>query len=112
MEERELKCPICGTSICFQCKEEWHKGTCEEAMRKMLPENISFCPMCRTRIEKTEGCNLMVCRYCEFKFCWNCRQGATYAHFRSSELGCGVPLFEDVPDMEDPGQWINEEREP
>ena len=29
----ELKCPECGTSICFRCREEWHgKDSCEKAM--------------------------------------------------------------------------------
>ena len=37
----------------------------------------------------------MTCRYCEFKFCWACRKGATYGHFSNPKLGCGVALFEN-----------------
>ena len=38
---------------------------------------------------------MMTCRYCEYKFCWNCRAGATYEHFNNKQLGCGIGLSED-----------------
>ena len=76
----ELTCPECGTSICFRCREEWHGDiTCEQAMDKKYEgwagnrSNMGFCPLCRTKMEKTAGCNMMTCLFCGFKFCWICK---------------------------------------
>jgi E3 ubiquitin-protein ligase RNF19A len=55
---------------------------------------VRFCPYCKARIEKAEGCNHMTCYYCEFQFCWIC--GATYTsdHFTAlNPMGCGGMQF-------------------
>ena len=111
LSERKLVCPECKTAICFRCREEWHGRwtSCESAMEKRfqgwanLTQNISFCPMCRTKIEKTEGCNHMTCGFCRYEFCWICGNAASSdsQHFSSNPLsfmtGCGAGQMEQNP---------------
>jgi hypothetical protein len=33
---------------------------------------VVWCPMCRTKIIKSEGCDHMTCRYCSYEFCYIC----------------------------------------
>lgn len=42
------------------------------ASLKVLKESSKPCPGCRVAIEKTEGCNKMICAYCATCFCWRC----------------------------------------
>ena len=101
MQAKELTCPECGTKICFQCREEAHgKLTCEEALEKKFKclgsnQNIGFCPLCRTKMEKTAGCNMMTCLFCGYKFCWICKQQADYDHFSNPLSPCGGRLMEE-----------------
>ncbi|KAF8075981.1 hypothetical protein FPV67DRAFT_1469945, partial [Lyophyllum atratum] len=70
-----LKCPSCFAELCSSCHIEAHQDmTCEDRrIRKaqeeeMLNENwatmrgVKRCPSCQVWIEKTEGCNHMICR--------------------------------------------------
>ena len=75
MEATKLTCPKCATEVCYKCRDEWHgvSVTCEEAIRSQLKgwveenkDSVSFCPLCRTRIEKSAGCNHMTCGFCEY----------------------------------------------
>ena len=108
MDATKLDCPECKTSICFRCREEWHgtETTCEVAMEKKFEgfcggiRNIGFCPMCRTKIEKTEGCNMMTCGFCEFRFCWLCKKEATYNHFANPSSPCYEALYAEEPLMQ------------
>ena len=55
---------------------------------------ISFCPKCKTKVEKASGCNHMTCYLCNFQWCWIC--GATYydGHYNPlNPLGCGNQQF-------------------
>lgn len=104
-EATRLVCSECGTEVCFKCRDYWHGETvsCEQAMNKQLEGwaeenqgNISFCPMCRTRIEKNKGCNHMTCAFCKYEFCWACGASATTAerHFEPGR-GCGVKMMDE-----------------
>ena len=59
-------------------------------------DNVSFCPMCRTRIEKNAGCNHMTCGFCQYEFCWACGASASSAdnHFGALR-GCGVAMMDE-----------------
>ena len=106
-EVKKLQCLKCKTWVCFNCREEWHGEniTCKENLNKQLAgwaeenkDKVSFCPMCRTRIEKNKGCNHMTCAFCKYEFCWACGASATNAenHF-GLDRGCGVnKMNEDV----------------
>ena len=58
-------------------------------------DNVSMCPMCRTRIEKTGGCNHMTCAFCRYQFCWACSESASLDdnHFQPNN-GCGVRMMD------------------
>ena len=104
MDARKLECPKCARAICFRCKEEWHGyfTSCESAMEKAFEgwgdgaDRIIFCPMCRTKIQKTEGCNHMTCLFCKYEFCYYCGgyAGPDSNHF-SAGFGCGASQFGD-----------------
>ena len=103
-QAEKMVCGKCATEVCFKCRDVWH-GTesCEDAMKKQLQgwaeenkDNVSFCPMCRTRIEKSAGCNHMTCGFCEYEFCWACGQSASNADNHYGLLrGCGVKMMDD-----------------
>ena len=61
-------------------------------------KNVSFCPMCKTRIERIRGCNHMTCGFCLYEFCWICHRGATADsdHWNEYSLtGCGVGQLDE-----------------
>ena len=100
----KLECPTCKTEICFNCRDKWHGETvtCEEALQSQLEgwadqnkDNVSFCPSCRSKIEKNQGCNHMTCGFCEYEFCWACGQSASAAdrHYEAFR-GCGVGMMD------------------
>lgn len=79
----KLTCPDCQIEICFSCREEWHGyfSTCEGAFFNKLgnesikgENRISFCPICRTKIQKNYGCNHMTCKICSYQWWWCCEQ--------------------------------------
>ena len=47
------------------------------------------CPQCDFPIQKTDGCNKMVCESCKTKFCWQCSailpMPNPYDHFANNE---------------------------
>ena len=56
-------------------------------------KNVSFCPLCKSKIERIKGCNHMTCGFCQYEFCWICHRGATENsdHWNEFSLtGCGV----------------------
>ena len=68
-----------------------------EGWAKENKDKVSFCPMCRTRIEKNEGCNHMTCGFCGYEFCWVCGASATAEDNHFGVLrGCGVDIMDDT----------------
>ena len=103
-DQRKMTCESCQTSVCFRCKEEWHGyfTSCEQAMEANFQGwagdryNISFCPMCRTKIEKNEGCNHMTCAFCQYEFCWLCGGDASSeSNHWAPGHGCGADMMEE-----------------
>ena len=85
---REINC-ICGTSYCFKCSRESHRPcTCEMVEKwdkrskndtsdeKWIRANTKECPHCHQKIEKSQGCNYMLCDKraggCGHAFCYVC----------------------------------------
>jgi len=102
LEAVRVSCPICATQVCFQCRDEWHSGTCEDNMKTKLEGWVSqhggvrFCPVCKTKVEKNEGCNHMTCIICKYEFCWLClgyaAQNANHWN-PMSPYSCGAPMI-------------------
>jgi len=97
---RELTCHACQQTICRECLREFHYGDCEEyqtatltnlngltvseerAQRAsweqrshaVIEETTRACPGCRTKTEKSGGCQHMTCPRCRMDWCWMCRK--------------------------------------
>ena len=85
---REIKCK-CGTTYCFKCSKETHRPcSCEMIEKwnnlndntkndeKWIQANTKECPHCHQKIEKSKGCNYMLCDKkvggCGHAFCYVC----------------------------------------
>lgn len=70
---RKIVCE-CEQEICFKCGNAYHGwffSSCNSVIDKQYDDwakgkDVRFCPTCKARIEKAEGCNHMTCYYCEF----------------------------------------------
>ena len=99
-------CPNCLEKVCTSCHARHGDYTCAEytdiesggyeALQRLKKElNIKDCPKCRTPMEKTEGCNHMVCGGCSAHICWVCMavfnaSGPCYAHMNQAHGGIGL----------------------
>ena len=91
----KLICGKCNQAMCFLCRNAWHEAqTCEEAMKMEFKKYIERvvvkeCPKCKSKIEKSEGCNHMSCSRCNYQFCWLCLKKYSQNHYKSYNLfGC------------------------
>ncbi|TFK81924.1 hypothetical protein K466DRAFT_501272 [Polyporus arcularius HHB13444] len=51
----------------------WLKNAREDAgTSQWIKANTRTCPKCENNIEKNGGCNRILCRHCNFQFCWLC----------------------------------------
>eukprot|EP01083_Nonionella_stella_P167644 563981_1 len=108
----------CGIPLCSQCVSKFHWPlTCREnkqwsskcnAKIKLrdpnLPDLPKFegqkfemmvktkaCPRCKTQWEKNGGCNHILCRKCEYHFCWVClKEFNQSTHDSFYECGVGI----------------------
>ncbi|XP_073990834.1 E3 ubiquitin-protein ligase RNF14-like isoform X2 [Rhodnius prolixus] len=62
-----------------------------------ISTNSKACPSCGANIEKSDGCNKMICWQCKEFFCWLCRktldQNAPYQHYLDPASKCNNQLF-------------------
>ncbi|GJM98724.1 hypothetical protein PR202_ga15756 [Eleusine coracana subsp. coracana] len=68
----KVACPTCSREFCLQCEEPWNDRHGSEGdgdgeagcvlARLAEGRNWARCPSCRAMIDKTEGCNRMLCR--------------------------------------------------
>ncbi|CAD8123702.1 unnamed protein product [Paramecium sonneborni] len=86
---KEVTC-ICDNKFCFNCKEDLHPPCPCDLVQKWLKEikqdeanikwiliNTKQCPFCKRQVERSEGCNFMVCKPpggCSQSFCYVCQQ--------------------------------------
>lgn len=86
--ESRYSCPLCKKEYCLRCKVNFHNGqTCEKYQESEINKksqnadtqfmnfvkgtNYKQCPSCKFWVEKSSGCNHMVCR-CRYEFCYAC----------------------------------------
>jgi len=76
--QKEFTVCQCGTKICNNCGNYWHKDkTCLQAINEELGEfsqnnEIRLCINCKAIVSKIEGCPRMTCSVCEYQWCWDC----------------------------------------
>ncbi|PIC31138.1 hypothetical protein B9Z55_022143 [Caenorhabditis nigoni] len=118
---RDLKeCITCGKPYCRWCLSGSHENqSCVDAKRIQNSERsleafiresggrVKPCPTrdCGSIIEKSDGCNHMICPKCEIHFCWIClftaeEQGPIYAHMQEVHNS----FYEDNHDEDQPAQ--------
>ncbi|KAI1474736.1 hypothetical protein F4774DRAFT_399548 [Daldinia eschscholtzii] len=98
-------CPKCHVHECTTCQVQHGTMSCGdykdkltgglEASEKWKQENgIKECPVCKTPIEKVDGCNHMSCP-CGRHICWVCLEtfpvsNECYEHMRKAHKGIGL----------------------
>lgn len=120
-EKRRLVEEYCNASEerRLQMEQRYGKKQLQALVDTSLSETWLFnnskkCPRCSAAIEKSDGCNKMVCGKCSTFFCWLCEEclnpQAPYQHFSNPASKCynllfyGVPNL-DVDDDDDDGWW-------
>eukprot|EP00879_Flechtneria_rotunda_P010931 GHRR01011422.1.p1 GENE.GHRR01011422.1~~GHRR01011422.1.p1 ORF type:complete len:527 (+),score=168.68 GHRR01011422.1:246-1826(+) len=93
----------CGVAFCFKCSKDPHSPcTCamwamwdekingDSETRNWLAANTKPCPKCSKPVEKTGGCNLVVCQ-CRQPFCWlcGCATGMRHTWSQIDNHSCG-----------------------
>lgn len=113
----KVECERCKFNWCFKCHSPWHEGlTCKQFMKgdtllKSWAKNIDFngqvnaqkCPKCKIYIQRTSGCDHMLCTKCKTDFCYKCGDRLRQIKFfgdhysRLSILGCKYRYKPDKP---------------
>ena len=76
LQKSKLECNVCKYEYCFYCGEAWHRWKkCKFSRDKELDKwakanGIKFCPSCKTKVEKVDGCQHMTCPFCNYEWCW------------------------------------------
>ncbi|KAF0520820.1 RWD-domain-containing protein [Gigaspora margarita] len=87
-------------------------ATAELETDKWVKSNTQPCPQCETPIEKSMGCNHMLCTRCETHFCYLCGHWIDpkepYQHFNDSKSPCNQRLFDgvNVDDFDIPDDFV------
>jgi len=73
-----VQCPKCEKTWCSQCRASDHPGSsCSEQRENKVflalarKRKFQVCPKCNFYVERSAGCNSMVCR-CSARFCYEC----------------------------------------
>ncbi|THH11365.1 hypothetical protein EW145_g683 [Phellinidium pouzarii] len=76
----------------------------DESTKDWLSNSTTACPGCHIHVEKSLGCNHMMCAKCQQHFCYRC--GAKliasdpYAHFSAAGSDCHGKLFDAEDDWQ------------
>lgn len=114
----KVKCEECSFDWCFECHAPWHENiSCKQykksdkSFKQWTKEytdksdqiNARRCPECKTFIQRSDGCQHMICSKCSVSFCYDC--GDKYRSIKYlgdhkskySIIGCKKLLFADKP---------------
>ena len=119
--ERLAICDDCALAFCLVCNAGWHgefahcfprkKGELtdeDKASEDYMKLHTTPCPTCDARVQKTQGCNHMICFKCNSHFCYLCsawlEPSNPYIHF-NSRGPCYMRLWElEAGDGAGPGE--------
>ncbi|KAJ8068462.1 hypothetical protein OCU04_004017 [Sclerotinia nivalis] len=119
-------CEDCSYAFCSRCRQGWH-GEFKSCAPKRKSEELSEeekasleymqlhttpCPTCAAPVQKTHGCNHMICFRCNSHFCYLCSAWLEpqnpYKHFNQETAGCFQRLWElEAGDGDDVGRGYN-----
>lgn len=73
-------------------------------------EHAQPCPVCLNYIEKSMGCNHIICSICASHFCFLCGESLNsnnpYKHYSDERLSCYKQLFAGLTGLEDPYEGV------
>ncbi|KAI5921257.1 hypothetical protein F4810DRAFT_372432 [Camillea tinctor] len=124
---REHTCPRCLATVCTACHEQHDRAlSCAEHrdratgrwaafLRFKKEVGIKDCPRCGTPIEKTDGCDHVLCR-CGAHVCWVCLADfdispECYVHLKDVHGGIGLEYLLGEDDDDDDEEEEEEEEE-
>ncbi|KAI1639314.1 hypothetical protein F4809DRAFT_159133 [Biscogniauxia mediterranea] len=116
---REHTCPRCLATVCTACHAQHGEAvSCAEHqdratgrwaafLRLKREVGIKDCPRCGTPVEKTDGCDHVLCR-CGAHVCWACldvfdASDECYAHMKRAHGGIGLGYLDGEDDDDDDG---------
>lgn len=110
--DRLAICSQCSFAFCSRCLTgPWHGehvgcrpprnkeelSTEEIASAAYLKAHTARCPTCDAPVQKSMGCNHMICQLCKSHFCYLCQaylmESNPYEHFNKPGQGCYMRLF-------------------
>ena len=116
-EEVKIECAKCKHKWCFNCHAPWHQGIlCAEnqkgekrfhnwtrGLTSSGNAHCHKCPTCGVYIQRSSGCNHMLCNRCETEFCYRCGDrflefpGIGDHHDEVSIFGCKYNYLPNQP---------------
>uniref|UniRef100_A0ACD5V300 Uncharacterized protein n=1 Tax=Avena sativa TaxID=4498 RepID=A0ACD5V300_AVESA len=121
-DDNNAQCAKCSFTFCGVCKELWHPGkqcpTPEQKLQRQkasgkltetemaqellnireLYKDVRLCPNCRMAINRSAGCNKMMCTSCGQLFCFRCCKAISgYSHFSKD---CGLFAARDTTEWD------------
>lgn len=103
-----VDCLECKQVFCAKCGLPWnrHQSTetvcqlgemIDEATREYKEKNSRDCPSCRRPIQKKDGCDHMICSFCEYTFCYRCGMSYYKGHIHAPNY---APLVDIMGSLE------------
>ena len=94
-QNNDVKCVNCNHTYCLEhgpshagmsCAEFAHTKQAKAILKteRMLDQFTKPCSRCGCRIQRSSGCDYMVCGHCWGDICWKC---GTHVHLETSEKG-------------------------
>ncbi|XP_076231468.1 E3 ubiquitin-protein ligase RNF14 [Calliopsis andreniformis] len=105
----------------LEMEQHYGKKKLQVLVENMMSENwikssTQKCPNCNAAIEKSDGCNKMVCWRCSVFFCWLCstilNRDTPYEHFRNTNSVCYNKLYYGTPEIDDEDDFFEFEYMP
>jgi E3 ubiquitin-protein ligase RNF14 len=118
-EELLSICEDCGFAFCSRCFQSWHgefvhcfprnrdgELTAEDAASlEYLRMHTTPCPTCAAPVQKTMGCNHMLCYRCQSHFCYLCSAwldpANPYRHFNELPDGKKTSCYQRLWELEE-----------